>query len=115
MSKEFVKTLVAIAALASKTMLAWASMRVPLGLPAIGRTRKLTKPWPSPVVSSGGNEKALLPGFGDLTTNVQFRGSTMYVTDVGGGLGTDEVYRGTISRATLDGVTGLDLFGGSIN
>lgn len=67
------------------------------------------------VVSSGGNEKALLPGFGDLTTNVQFRGSTMYVTDVGGGLGTDEVYRGTISRATLDGVTGLDLFGGSIN
>jgi gluconolactonase len=67
------------------------------------------------VVSADGNEKALLEGFGDYPTNVQFRGSTMYVTDVGDGLGTDDVYRGTISRATLDGVTGLDLFGGAID
>lgn len=67
------------------------------------------------VVSRDGNEKAFLPGFGDYPTNVQFLGSTIYVTDVGGGLGTDDVYRGTISRATLDGVVGLDLFGGSID
>lgn len=67
------------------------------------------------VVSRDGNEQAFLPGFGDYPTNVQFRGSTIYVTDVGSGLGTDAVYRGTISRATLDGVTGLELFGGSID
>ena len=67
------------------------------------------------VVSSDGDERPLLPGFGEYPTNVQFRGSTIYVTDVGGGLGTDEVYRGTISRAELDGVTGQPLFPGKID
>ena len=66
------------------------------------------------VVSRDGNEKALLRGFGDYPTNVQFRGSTLYVTDVGSGLGTDDVYKGSISRVELDGVVGLELFAGKV-
>jgi gluconolactonase len=66
------------------------------------------------VVSADGNEKELLKGFGDYVSNVQFRGSTLWVTDIGGGTGDDSEYHGSISRAELEGVTGLELFPGSI-
>lgn len=66
------------------------------------------------VVSADGTEKGLLKGFGDYVSNVQFRGSTLYVTDIGGGSGDDDEYHGSISRAELDGVTGLELFPGRI-
>ena len=67
------------------------------------------------VVAPDGTEKALLKGFGDYVSNVQFRGSTLYVTDIGGGSGDDSEYHGSISRTELDGVTGLELFPGRIN
>jgi gluconolactonase len=66
------------------------------------------------VVGADGTEKGLLEGFGDYVSNVQFRGSTLYVTDIGGGSGDDSEYHGSISRAELDGVTGLELFPGAI-
>ena len=66
------------------------------------------------VVGADGTEKGLLKGFGDYVSNVQFQGSTLYVTDIGGGSGDDSEYHGSISRAELDGVTGLELFPGAI-
>lgn len=66
------------------------------------------------IVGADGTEKGLLKGFGDYVSNVQFNGSTLYVTDIGGGSGDDAEYHGSISRATLDGVTGLELFPGRI-
>ncbi|HZQ64436.1 MAG TPA: SMP-30/gluconolactonase/LRE family protein [Gaiellaceae bacterium] len=66
------------------------------------------------VVGADGTEKGLLKGFGDYVSNVQFRGSTLYVTDIGGGSGDDTEYHGSISRTTLEGVTGLELFPGRI-
>lgn len=66
------------------------------------------------VVGADGTDKGLLKGFGDYVSNVQFRGSTLYVTDIGGGTGDDSEFRGSISRAELDGVTGLELFPGKI-
>jgi gluconolactonase len=66
------------------------------------------------IVGADGTEKELLKGFGDYVSNVQFRGSTLYVTDVGGGTGDDPDYHGSISRTELDGVTGLELFPGAI-
>ncbi len=66
------------------------------------------------VVSADGSEKGLLKGFGDYVSNVQFRGSTLYVTDIGGGSGDDSEYHGSVSRAELDGVAGLELFPGKI-
>ena len=65
------------------------------------------------VVGADGTDKGLLKGFGDYVSNVQFRGSTLYVTDIGGGSGDDASYHGSISRTELDGVTGLDLFPGT--
>ena len=41
------------------------------------------------VVGADGTDKGLLKGFGDYVSNVQFRGSTLYVTDIGGGTGDD--------------------------
>ena len=67
------------------------------------------------VVAADGTDKGLLKGFGDYVSNVQFRGSTLYVTDVGGGSGDDSEYHGSISRSELEGVTGLELFPGSIH
>jgi gluconolactonase len=67
------------------------------------------------VVGADGAEKGLLKGFGDYVSNVQFRGSTLYVTDIGGGSGDDSEYHGSISRTELEGVTGLELFPGSIH
>lgn len=66
------------------------------------------------VVGADGTEKGLLKGFGDYVSNVQFRGSTLYVTDIGGGSGDDAEYHGSISRTTIEGVTGLELFPGRI-
>jgi gluconolactonase len=66
------------------------------------------------VVGPDGTEKGLLKGFGDYVSNVQFRGSTLWVTDVGGGSGNDSEYHGSISRAVVDGVTGMELFPGRI-
>lgn len=66
------------------------------------------------VVGADGTDKGLLKGFGDYVSNVQFRGSTLYVTDIGGGTGDDSEFRGSISRAELNGVTGLELFPGKI-
>jgi gluconolactonase len=66
------------------------------------------------VVGADGTDKGLLAGFGDYVSNVQFRGSTLYVTDIGGGSGDDSEYHGSISRADLDGVSGLELFPGRI-
>lgn len=66
------------------------------------------------VVGADGTDKGMLKGFGDYVSNVQFRGSTLYVTDIGGGTGDDSEFRGSISRAELDGVTGLELFPGKI-
>ena len=66
------------------------------------------------VVGADGTDKGLLKGFGDYVSNVQFRGSTLYVTDIGGGTGDDIEFHGSISRAELDGVTGLELFPGKI-
>jgi gluconolactonase len=66
------------------------------------------------VVGADGTDKGMLNGFGDYVSNVQFRGSTLYVTDIGGGTGDDSEFRGSISRAELDGVTGLELFPGKI-
>jgi gluconolactonase len=66
------------------------------------------------VVGADGSDKGLLKGFGDYVSNVQFRGSTLYVTDIGGGLGDDAEYHGSISRTELDGVEGLPLFPGTI-
>ena len=66
------------------------------------------------VVGADGTDKGLLKGFGDYVSNVQFRGSTLYVTDIGGGTGDDTEFHGSISRAELDGVTGLELFPGKI-
>ena len=66
------------------------------------------------VVGADGTDKGLLKGFGDYVSNVQFRGSTLYVTDIGGGTGDDTEYHGSISRAELDGVTGLELVPGKI-
>jgi gluconolactonase len=66
------------------------------------------------VVGADGRDKGLLKGFGDYVSNVQFRGSTLYVTDIGGGTGDDAEYHGSISRAELPGVTGLELFPGAI-
>ena len=59
------------------------------------------------VVGADGSDKGLLKGFGDYVSNVQFRGSTLWVTDIGGGLGDDDSYHGSISRTELDGVEGL--------
>ena len=42
------------------------------------------------VVGADGTDKGLLKGFGDYVSNVQFRGSTLYVTDIGGGTGDDK-------------------------
>ena len=67
------------------------------------------------VVGADGTDKGLLKGFGDYVSNVQFRGSTLYVTDIGGGTGDDSEFHGSISRAELDGVTGLELFPGVIS
>jgi len=67
------------------------------------------------IVGADGTEKGLLKGFGDYVSNVQFRGSTLYVTDIGGGSGDDSEYHGSISRTELEGVTGLELFPGSIH
>ncbi len=67
------------------------------------------------VVGADGTDKGLLKGFGDYVSNVQFRVSTLYVTDIGGGSGDDSEYHGSISRTELEGVTGLELFPGSIN
>ena len=67
------------------------------------------------VVGADGTDKGLLKGFGDYVSNVQFRGSTLYVTDIGGGTGDDPEYHGSISRAELDGVSGLELFPGAIS
>jgi gluconolactonase len=66
------------------------------------------------VIGADGTDKGLLKGFGDYVSNVQFRGSTLYVTDIGGGTGDDAEFHGSISRARLDGVTGLELFPGKI-
>ena len=66
------------------------------------------------VVGADGTDKGLLQGFGDYVSNVQFRGSTLYVTDIGGGTGDDPEYHGSISRVELDGVSGLKLFPGAI-
>ena len=66
------------------------------------------------VIGADGTDKGLLKGFGDYVSNVQFRGSTLYVTDIGGGSGDDSEYHGSISRAELEGVTGLSLFPGMI-
>ena len=66
------------------------------------------------VVGADGSDKGLLKGFGDYVSNVQFRGSTLYVTDIGGGSGDDASYHGSISRTELDGVEGLPLFPGTI-
>jgi gluconolactonase len=66
------------------------------------------------VVGADGTEKGLLKGFGDYVSNVQFRGSELWVTDIGGGSGDDADYHGSISRTTLDGVTGLELFQGKL-
>lgn len=66
------------------------------------------------IVAADGTEKGLLRGFGDFVSNVQFRGSTIYVTDIGGGTGDDSEFHGSISRAELDGVTGLELFPGKL-
>jgi gluconolactonase len=66
------------------------------------------------VVAPDGTEKGLLKGFGDYVSNVQFQGSTLYVTALGGGTRDDAEYHGSISRTTLDGVTGLELFPGRI-
>jgi gluconolactonase len=66
------------------------------------------------VVGADGTEKGLLKGFGDYVSNVQFNGSTLYVTDIGGGSGDDAEYHGSISRTALEGVTGLELFPGRI-
>ncbi len=67
------------------------------------------------VVGADGSDKGLLKGFGDYVSNVQFRGSELWVTDIGGGSGDDAEYHGSISRTTLEGVTGLELFPGSIS
>jgi gluconolactonase len=67
------------------------------------------------VVGVDGTEKGLLKGFGDYVSNVQFRGSELWVTDIGGGSGDDGEYHGSISRTELDGVIGLELFPGSID
>ena len=67
------------------------------------------------VIGADGTDKGLLKGFGDYVSNVQFRGSELWVTDIGGGSGDDPEYHGSISRTTLDGVTGLELFPGSIS
>jgi gluconolactonase len=67
------------------------------------------------VVGADGTDKGLLKGFGDYVSNVQFRGSTLYVTDIGGGTGDDAEYHGSISRAELEGVSGLELFPGAIS
>jgi gluconolactonase len=67
------------------------------------------------VVGADGTEKGLLKGFGDYVSNVQFRGSELWVTDIGGGTGNDSEYHGSISRTELEGVTGLELFPGSIH
>ena len=64
------------------------------------------------VIGADGTDKGLLKGFGDYVSNVQFRGSTLYVTDIGGGTGDDAEFHGSISRAKLDGVMGLELFQG---
>src|ERR1700680_4878953 len=53
-SRVLVATFVLIGALVSKTIVAWASIRVPEGRPALARTEKLTKPSPSGAVLSGG-------------------------------------------------------------
>lgn len=66
------------------------------------------------VVGADGTDKGMLKGFGDYVSNVQFRGSTLYVTDIGGGTGDDIEFHGSISRAELDGVTGFELFPGKI-
>jgi gluconolactonase len=66
------------------------------------------------VIGADGTDRGLLKGFGDYVSNVQFRGSTLYVTDIGGGSGDDSEYHGSISRAELEGVTGLSLFPGVI-
>lgn len=66
------------------------------------------------VIGADGTDRGLLAGFGDYVSNVQFRGSTLYVTDIGGGSGDDEVFHGSISRTELDGVVGLELFPGRI-
>jgi gluconolactonase len=66
------------------------------------------------VVGADGSDKGLLKGFGDYVSNVQFRGSMLYVTDIGGGLGDDAEYHGSISRTELDGVEGLPLFPGTV-
>lgn len=67
------------------------------------------------IVGADGTDKGLLKGFGDYVSNVQFRGSTLYVTDIGGGTGDDGEYHGSISRVELEGVTGLPLFPGVIH
>ena len=67
------------------------------------------------VVGADGTEKGLLKGFGDYVSNLQFQGSVMYVTDIGGGSGDDADYHGSISRTTLKDVTGLELFPGRIS
>ena len=67
------------------------------------------------VVGADGTDKGLLKGFGDYVSNVQFRGSELWVTDIGGGSGDDSEYQGSISRTRLEGVSGLELFPGSIH
>ena len=67
------------------------------------------------IVAPDGTEKGLLKGFGEYVSNVQFRGSTLYVTDIGRGSGDDSDYHGSISRLELEGVTGLELFPGAID
>ena len=67
------------------------------------------------VVGADGTDKGLLKGFGDYVSNVQFRGSELWVTDIGGGSGDDSEYHGSISRTILEEVTGLELFPGKID
>ena len=54
------------------------------------------------VVGADGTDKGLLKGFGDYVSNVQFRGSTLYVTDIGGGCRRCERSRGRRSRSACD-------------